>query len=156
MTRSKHITMLFWTGFACLAGSVQASAPAEAVMLEIIGGDTAFRVDVARNQAWWIVGECQRPIPMENTNARKSSKTSSTKQTNQSQSLLSKVISNDVRLGSRQIDLQQQFRFNLARTPVTVDVYNSVRGGWSPVPVRVNSTCATDATCRRLAELPEC
>lgn len=120
-------------------------------MLEIMGGETSFRVDEARNKAWWIVGGCQREIPMGKPSSVKSQKNS-----NQSQPMLSKVISDDVRMGSRQIDLRQQFRFNMASTPVTVDVYNSVRGGWSQVPVRVNDACKTDAYCRRLAELPEC
>lgn len=120
-------------------------------MLEIIDGETAFRVDEKRNKAWWIVGECQRPIPM--SDARNSSSKS---QKNSNNSMLSNVISNDVRLGSRQVELRQQFRFNMASTPVTVDIYNSVRGGWSQVPVRVNDACMSDANCRRLAELPEC
>lgn len=149
MKHSKHITLLIWACAASLAGPVH-SAPTEAVMLEIIDGETAFRVDVSRNKAWWIVGECQRPIPMQE--ASKSQENS--KKSNNS--ITSKVISNDVRMGSRQVELRQQFRFNMASTPVSVDVYNSVRGGWSPVPVRVNETCAMDATCRRLAELPEC
>ena len=118
-------------------------------MLEIIDGETAFRVDVSKNKAWWIVGECQRPLPLEET---KTSQNSS----NLANVMMSSVISDDVRIGSRQIDLRQQFRFNMASTPVSVDVYNSVRGGWSQVPVRVNNACSMDSTCRRLAELPEC
>ena len=39
----------------------------------------------------------------------------------------------DVTLGSRQIRLRQQFRFDLASTPPSVSVYSSVRSGWSPV-----------------------
>ena len=150
MIRSKHITMLFWACAASLAGSVYAAehTGAEAVMLEIIDGETAFRVDVKHNKAWWIVGECQRPIPMDATSGKS--------QKNSNNSMMSNVISNDVRLGARQVDLRQQFRFNMASTPVTVDVYNSVRGGWSQVPVRENFACMNDAACRRLAELPEC
>lgn len=117
-------------------------------MLEIVDGETSFLVDRQANQAWWIVGECRNPLPIPD-------KTSSSKE--KSVSLMtSKVIANDVRIGSRQVELRQQFRFDLASTPVRVDVYNSVRGGWSQVPVRVRETCAQDATCRRLTELPEC
>lgn len=116
-------------------------------MLEIVDGDTSFLVDQKTNKAWWIVGECRRPIPMD-------SSTSSKKKSNNS--MTSKVISNDVRMGSRQVELRQQFRFSMASTPVRVDVYNSVRGGWSQIDVRVKQTCDVDAACRRLAELPEC
>lgn len=140
--------MLFWACAASLAGPVH-GAQAEAVMLEIIDGETAFRVDEKQNKAWWIVGQCQRPIPLETSKALG-------KKSNQSNVLLSKVISDDVRMGSRQIALRQQFRFNLANTPATVDVFNSVRGGWSQVPVRVIDACSTKPTCRALAELPEC
>lgn len=148
--------MLFWACAASLAGAVPAFSQVsatEAVVLEIIDGETAFRVDEKTNKAWWIVGECQRPIPMEMS---KLSSQSSDKKSNQSNVLLSKVISDDVRMGSRQIALRQQFRFNLANTSATVDVFNSVRGGWSQVPVRVIDACSTKPTCRALAELPEC
>jgi len=116
-------------------------------MLEIIEGDTAFMVDKQAHKAWWIVGECRRPIPLE-------AKSSSSKNSNKSMS--SKVISEDVKLGSRHITLEQQFRFNLATPPASVEVYNSMRGGWSSVPVQVNATCSDTATCRSRMELPEC
>ena len=140
------ITMLLWAGFASLAGLAQ-SAGTEVVMLEIVDGDTAFLVDSEANKAWWIVGECRREIPMDQSSSSKEKSTNS---------MTSKVISNDVRMGSRQVELRQQFRFSMASTPVRVDVYNSVRGGWSQIDVTVNETCTIDATCRRLAELPEC
>lgn len=116
-------------------------------MLEIVDGDTAFLVENEANKAWWIVGECRREIPMDESSSSKEKSTNS---------MTSKVISNDVRMGSRQVELRQQFRFSMASTPVRVDVYNSVRGGWSQIDVKVNETCAIDAACRRLAELPEC
>ena len=130
-------------------------------MLEVIDGDTSFLVDKDANKVWWVVGQCLRPIPIESANTSTISQNSSPqdgavtgeKPTN---SMMSKVISNDVRMGSRQLELQQQFRFSMASTPVRVDVYNSVRGGWSQIEVNVNETCTQDATCRRLAELPEC
>lgn len=151
MKQRPVITTLLWAGFASLAGLAH-SAGTEAVMVEIVDGDTSFLVDEKVNKAWWVVGECRRPIPMDNSSGKKS--TSSKKKTNNS--MISKVISNDVRMGSRQVELRQQFRFSMASTPVRVDVYNSVRGGWSQIDVRVNETCAIDVTCRRLAELPEC
>ena len=113
-----------------------------AVIVEIIEGDTAFMVDEQAYKVWWIVGECRRPVPLE---IKKSSN-----------SMTSEVISNDVQLGSRQITLEQQFRFNLANTPASVEVYNSMRGGWSSVPVQVQETCSVTSTCRARMELPEC
>ncbi len=137
------ITTLIWASFASLAGLAH-SAGTEAVVLDIVDGETSFLVDVKAQKAWWIVGQCRRPIPIQSSKK------------NLNNSMTSNVISNDVRLGSRQVELRQQFRFFMASTPVRVDVYSSVRGGWSQVPVRVNKTCKQDATCRRLAELPEC
>ena len=146
MTRRPVITTLLWAGFASLAGLAH-SAGTEAVMVEIVDGDTSFLVDEKANKAWWVVGECRKPIPMSNSSSSKKKSTNS---------MTSKVISNDVRMGSRRVELRQQFRFSMASTPVRVDVYNSVRGGWSQIEVKVNETCAIDAACRRLAELPEC
>lgn len=134
------------------AGSlvVQAKPAKTAVMLEIIDGDTAFVVDKTNNAAWWVVGECRRPIPVE---PRQNS------QKNSINTITSKVIRNNTRIGSRQIVLKQQFRFKLSDDPSgpnTVEVYNSLRGGWSAVPVRLNAQCAYDATCRQRMEAPEC
>lgn len=146
MTRRPVITTLLWAGFASLAGLAH-SAGTEAVMVEIVDGDTSFLVDEKANKAWWVVGECRKPIPMSSSSSSKKKSTNS---------MTSKVISNDVRMGSRRVELRQQFRFSMASTPVSVDVYNSVRGGWSQIEVKVNETCAIDSACRRLAELPEC
>jgi len=117
-----------------------------AVVLEIIDGDTAFVVDMTNNAAWWVVGQCLRPIPVEPKNSS-------------IHTITSKIIRNDSRIGDRQIVLKQQFRFTLADTPngpATAEVYNSLRGGWSAVPVRLNAQCAYDATCRQRLEAPEC
>lgn len=116
------------------------------VMLEIIEGDTAFMIDQKANKAWWIVGECRRPIPIAKASGQKNSKNS----------IMSEKIFDNVRLGSRQIRLQQQFRFDLASDPVSISIYNSVRGGWSPVPAKRNNACSLDAICRSRMELPEC
>lgn len=116
-------------------------------MLEIIDGDTSFMVDEKAYKAWWVVGECRRALPLEKP------KVSSNKSIN---SMTSKMISEDVRIGSRPVELRQQFRFNMAIRPASVEVYNSVRGGWSSVPVQVNETCDQDTACRSRMELPEC
>ncbi len=144
-------------------GLVSAKPAKTAVMLEIIDGDTAFVVDKTNNAAWWVVGECRRPIPVE---PRKNSQKNIGK--NSINTITSKIIRNNTRIGSRQIVLKQQFRFtfqtNQAGTPnglfstpiINVEVYNSLRGGWSAVPVRQNAQCAYDATCRQRMEAPEC
>lgn len=140
MRHKSLISLVILAFFACL--STLAYSARGAVMLKIIDGDTAFMVDEQAYKAWWIVGECRRPLPLQG-------KTSNN-------SMASEVISKDVRLGSRQVRLEQQFRFNLAITPASVEVYNSMRGGWSSVPVQVDETCSATASCRARMELPEC
>ena len=112
------------------------------VMLEILEGDTAFMVETREQRAWWIVGECRRNIPIEPSSS--------------SEKMISRPIVEDVTLGSRQIKLRQQFRFDLASTPPSVSVFNSVRSGWSPVPVERNDACSIQPDCRARMELPEC
>ncbi len=128
------------------AATTKSSSPV--VMFEVIEGDTAFMINQKAQKAWWIVEECRRPIPIE--------KPSKENQKNSNNSMMSKKIVNDVRLGSRQIRLQQQFRFDLANDSTSVSVFNSVRGGWSPVDVKRNDACLLDTTCRSRMELPEC
>ncbi len=112
------------------------------VMLEILDGDTAFLVETQEKRAWWIVGECRRNIPIDPNS--------------ESKILMSRSIIEDVELGSRQIRLRQQFRFDLASTPPTVSVFSSVRSGWSPVPIKRNDACKLQSDCRARMELPEC
>ncbi len=124
------------------------------VWLDIENGDTAFILDPSHNKAWWVVGQCRRPIAMSNVGkpARNTGKSAI-------KMMQSKLIQDTVRIGVHQIELKQQFRFTLAdpvRGRVTASVYNSVRGGWSEVPVRVNPNCALEASCRQRLELPEC
>jgi len=121
-------------------------------MVEIIEGDTAFMLNTKAQKAWWIVGECRRPIPIE----KNSNKSLGNPQKPSNNSMMSEKIVKNVRLGSRQIRLQQQFRFDLASDSTSVSVFNSVRGGWSPVDVKRNDACQLDATCRSRMELPEC
>lgn len=132
---------------ACIGLSSADAATSEneasgAVMLEILEGDTAFLVNTQKKQAWWIVGECRRNIPIDPDSA--------------SEILMSRPMVEDVELGSRQIRLRQQFRFDLASTPPTVSVFSSVRSGWSPVLVKRNDACQTQSDCRARTELPEC
>jgi len=114
----------------------------DTVMLEILEGDTAFLVEMKEKRVWWIVGECRRNIPIDASSS--------------SETLMSRMIVEDVTLGSRQIKLRQQFRFDLASTPPSVSVFNSVRSGWSPVPVERNDACTLQPGCRARMELPEC
>ncbi len=147
-----RILYLITAGLLVVSGSylVDAKPAQTAIMLEIIDGDTAFVVDKTNNAAWWVVGECRRPIPVE---PRKKS------QKNAINTITSKIIRNNTRIGSRQFVLKQQFRFKLADTPTglnKVEVYNSLRGGWSAVPVELNAQCAYDTICRQRMEAPEC
>jgi len=130
------------------AAAATAKSSSPVVMVEIIGGDTAFMVNKKAQKAWWVVGECRRPIPIEKSSKRN--------RKNSNNSMMSEKIVNDVRLGSRQIRLQQQFRFDLANDSTSVSVFNSVRGGWSPVDVKRNDACQLESTCRSRMELPEC
>jgi len=111
-------------------------------MLDVTGGDTAFLLDKRKEKAWWIIGECRRSIPLEASSS--------------SDILMSRPVVEDVTLGSRQIRLRQQFRFDLASTPPSVSVYSSVRSGWSPVPVQRIDACTALPDCRARMELPEC
>jgi len=137
--------LISWLLLAVMAlMSVTATASQPVVMLEIEEGDTAFAVDLDKNKAWWLVGECRREIPMAASKSKNS------------QTLSSKPLVDNVSLGSRQIRLEQQFRFDMASDSPTVSIYSSVRNGWSPIPVTRNDMCAQDATCRARLELPEC
>ena len=119
-------------------------AEARPQYLEIEGGDTAFVVDTQAAKAWWLVGDCKRTVPVE---VSKSTPTQ----------ISSRMIRKSVTLGARQVELRQQFRFTLGEgSAASVDVFNSVRGGWSPVPVRVDATCTEQVACRARMELPEC
>lgn len=118
------------------------------VVLDVVNGDTAFMIDREAYEAWWIAGECKHALPLE-TQAPDKGK-------NQINTITSEVFSKKVQLGTRQIDLQQQFRFNMATSPITVEIYNSVRGGWSLVQVEFVESCELDASCRRRMELQTC
>jgi len=129
-------------GLSVVAFATPENGAQDKVMLEILEGDTAFLVETKKKRVWWIVGECRREIPIDSSSS--------------SEKMMSRLIVEDVTLGSRQIKLRQQFRFNLASTPPTVSVFNSVRSGWSPVPVERNTACTTQPDCRTRMELPKC
>jgi len=129
-------------GLSVVALATSENEASDTVMLEILEGDTAFLVETKKQRVWWIVGECRRDIPIEPSSS--------------SETMMSRLIVEDVTLGSRQIKLRQQFRFDLASTPPSVSVFNSVRSGWSPVPVERNTACTLQPDCRARMELPEC
>ena len=136
--RHHYIAIAGWVLFA------STGADARPVYLEIEGGETAFVVDRERERASWVLDECRRPIPIDSSTAR---------------GMSSAELRDSVQLGARQVELRQRFRFTLgerAGEGASVDVFNSVRGGWSPVPVRVRETCASEPACRARMELPEC
>ena len=131
--------------FSLLVGlflSAALAASPQTVLLDVEDGETSFMVDQQNKQAWWIVGECRRSIPMQTKNT--------------TNTMLSEVISNDVRIGSHPVKLRQQFRFTLSGPSTSLEVYNSVRGGWANIPVHVNETCTLDASCRSRMEKPVC
>lgn len=134
------LVFLFGWDPALAATSKNEAQPA--VMLEIQEGDTAFWIDTKRDMAWWIVGECRRALPLETNRPLND--------------VMSRPLVDEVTLGSRQIRLQQQFRFDLASTPPTISVFNSVRSGWSPVPAKRIDACELLLDCRARTELPEC
>jgi len=87
-------------GLSVVALATSENEAPDTVMLEILEGDTAFLVETKKQRVWWIVGECRRDIPIDPSSS--------------SETLMSRLIVEDVTLGSRQIKLRQQFRFDLA------------------------------------------
>ncbi len=144
------LTALLIGLMTALSGSRATAGQASGkILLEIEDGDTAFVLDAAKRKAWWLVGQCKRPIPMKRADKLKKP----------IKSMSSEIILDNVRIGDHQIMLKQQFRFTLADTPngnFRAEVYNSLRGGWSEVPVRVHVNCAFDAKCHARMEVPQC
>jgi len=134
--------LLLSLGWTVAQAATSKNEAQPAVMLEIEGGDTAFLIDAKKDMAWWIVGECRRALPLETGRSNNS--------------LMSKPIVDDVTLGSRQIVLRQQFRFDLASEIPSLSVSSSVRSGWSSVPVKRIDACSTLPDCHARMELPEC
>ena len=116
------------------------NAFARPVFVQVEGGETAFVVDIEAEEASWVLDDCHRPLPVKSVKG----------------SLLeSGTLSDTVDLGERRVELEQRFRFDVSDVP-RAEIYNSVRGGWAPVPVRVEATCHQSADCRARMELPRC
>ena len=136
----KHI-LLILSGWI-LAGN---SAMADSYWVEVEGGETGFYVDLKKPEIRWVVGDCYKAIP-----AKKSSKNT------EKPSISSERVIENVRLGQHRFELEQEFKFDMVDPRPSLQIYNSVRGAWSTVPVSVTPACGTDALCRKRAELPRC
>ncbi len=120
---------------------------ADAVHVEIEEGDTSFIIDADNGKIWWIKESCRAEIPW-TRNKKKPKKPIN-------------IISSDkfiknVQIGSHRFRLEQQFRFDMVSPTPVLQVFNSVRGGWSETPIRINDTCSDDLACRQRVELPLC
>ena len=123
------------------------SAMAEPVHVKVHDGDTSFFVDVEEQEIWWIMESCRYDVPVQrNEDDTDTPKTS----------ISSEKFIKDVQIGSHRFKLEQQFRFDgLNQTP-TLQVFNSARGSWSEIDIRVEPTCNNDSSCRTRLELPLC
>ena len=131
------------TAALLLAGQAAHSVSPHEVMLDIVDGDTSFLINPKSRKAWWIIEECRVEIPLEKD--KKSIKT-----------ITSEIVSNEVSIGSHKITLRQQYRFTLDSHAASLEVYNSMRGGWSSISVQLNESCTLDQACRKRMERPEC
>jgi hypothetical protein len=122
-------------------------AMADAVHVEIQEGDTSFFIDKDKGKIWWIKEECRYEIPI-SKNQKKLKK--------HIDIVSSDKFTKNVQIGSHRFTLEQQFRFDMVSHVPTLQVFNSARGGWSEIPVRINDTCSSDLTCRLRMELPLC
>ena len=136
------IALILSVGLALLSASSALADRGEPVGLTVIGGDTAFSVDLSSKQAWWLKETCRVTLAIDR------SASSDTV-------LMSEPKTEQVSLGQTQIRLKQQFRFDLSGETANVSVYSSVRGGWAAVPVERDRACQS-GTCRFETELPEC
>jgi len=141
-------TILTWMA-AVISVCLLVGSPALADTLHVIveDGESSFLVDVENNEIWWVTDECRHEIPvLQNDDTPDKSKT---------------IISSDrflkeVQIGTHRFTLEQQFRFDTVSQAPTLQVFNSARGGWSTINVRIDNTCESDLTCRRRMELPLC
>lgn len=142
--------LVIW-GIAAQTVTANAGMPGSstALYLDIPSGETAFVVDPTKREIQWDMGTCQRTIGIEKDDKPHKSDL---------KTITSEVFLDKVTLGNRQVELKQQFRFHLVGSSDTasMEVYNSVRGGWSTVPVVKATSCALHAICRSRAELPPC
>lgn len=122
-------------------------AMADSVHVEIQEGDTSFFIDTDKGKIWWVKEACRSEIPM-SRDMKKPDKPTNI--------VFSDKFSKEVQIGSHRFRLEQQFRFDMVSQAPTLQVFNSVRGGWSEIPVRINTLCDQDLTCRQRQELPLC
>ena len=128
---------------------VASAASAEPVHVNVQNGESSFLIDVEERKIWWITDVCRHEVPVIDEKSDDDS--------NETQAIISSdKFLKDVQIGSHRFTLEQQFRFNMVSQAPTLQVYNSVRGGWSEVDIHVDETCDTDFTCRRSMELPLC
>lgn len=128
---------------------VAPAAYADAVHVKVEDGETSFLVDIEERKIWWITEVCRFEVPVNNDK--------SDHDNDDSLAIISSdKFLKDVQIGSHRFTLEQQFRFNMVSQAPSLQVYNSVRGGWSEVDIHVDETCDTDFTCRRSMELPLC
>ena len=126
---------------------VAPAAMAEPVRVIVKDGETSFILDVDKNEVWWITEQCRHEIPVEKSD----------KKSEQSKGIMSSDrFLKDVQIGSHRFTLEQQFRFNMVSPSPSLQIYNSARGGWSEIDIRIEDTCDTDLSCRRALELPLC
>ena len=125
------------------------AASAEPVHVNVQEGESSFLVDIEERKIWWITDVCRHEVPVQEE-----------KSDDDNDNTLSIISSDrflkDVQIGSHRFRLEQQFRFDMVSQAPTLQVFNSVRGGWSEIPVRINDTCDEDLSCRRRMELPLC
>lgn len=133
----RYIVGLVWAGL--LAAPTVATA--QPLLIEVEGGSAAFLVDRDAGRAFWLLDTCKRSLSIRQTT---------------DDVFESAELRDDVTLGPNRVELRQRFRFDLGTEPTRVEVFNSVRGGWAPVPVRVAQTCHPAAPCRQRTERPEC
>jgi len=118
-----------------------ASDVKDIIEVQLANGKTSFLINKKNYKTWWVLEECKQHLPLESNN----------------RSLIETMtFEEDVQLGNRQIKLRQQFRFNLAKHSPSLDIYNSVRGGWQTLPVLVNEDCSLQSSCRARSVLPPC
>jgi len=120
---------------------------AKVMHVDVKEGDTSFVIDTDQGIIGWVKQECRYEIPI--SKDKKPPK----KSTN---IVFSERFSQNVQIGSHRFILEQQFRFDMVSQTPTLQVFNSVRRGWSEIPVRINDTCNQDLTCRQRMELPLC
>lgn len=126
---------------------VAPAAMAKPVRVFVEDGETSFILDVDKDEIWWITDQCRYEVPVE---------TSDDKSKASKDIMSSDRFLKDVQIGSHRFTLEQQFRFNMVSPTPSLEIYNSARGGWSKIDIRIENACDADLSCRRAMELPLC